>query len=191
MLFLVQDDDTSLALSSEDLDPLMDSLEAEFGSDRIDSRRSNVTGQTRHRPIQPSPLTTTTTSAPSQPTAGSTQSNLASASQQAGEVGGYSQGFMPPPTYQSAVDGSDGGVTAAGGRDGYEWPIEDPPLPLGGGVGGSLAGPKSRSTPLIREGLRRRGQRQHEGGGQQQAMQGEDNPLFASGSELLQELDTL
>ena len=121
---------------------------------------------------------------------GSSQSNPPSANQQAGEVAGYSQGFMPPPTYQSAVDGSDGGVTAAGGNDGFEWPIEDPPIPLGGGVDSSLPGPKSRSTPLIREGLRRRGQRQHEGDIQQQAMQEEDNPLFAPGSGLLQELDS-
>ena len=93
------------------------------------------------------------------------------------------RGFLPPPTYQSALDGSDGGITAAGGRDGYEWPIEDPPAPLGGGAGG-----KSRSTPLIREGMRRRGQRQQQAG---QSAQIEENPLFAHNSGLLQELDTL
>ena len=115
-------------------------------------------------------------------------------------VRGYLQGFQPPPTYQSAIDGSDGGITTAGGvgegRDGYEWPIIDPP---------SSTGPKSSSTPLIREGMRlRRGARQtaaassqqeqpsqaQGSGGQQQT----NSNLQEGGSNLsglLQELDTL
>ena len=119
-------------------------------------------------------------------------------------VQGYLQGFQPPPTYQSAIDGSDGGITTAGGvgggRDGYEWPIIDPP---------SSTGPKSSSTPLIREGMRlRRGARQTAAASSQQQQQGEQ-PSQAQGSGgqqqtnsnlqeggpnlsgLLQELDTL
>lgn len=170
----------------------MDSIEAEFGYDWSDGgHRSNVTGQTGHRhhgPVQPSPLTMTTNRAPSRPT----QTNLASTTQQGTGAEGYSQGYLPPPTYQAALDGSDGGVTAAGGRDGYEWPIEDPPMPVRGGAGG----PKSRSTPLIREGMRRRGRRQREGDSQsqqqqEQGTQREDNPLFAPDSGLIHELDTL
>ena len=96
---------------------------------------------------------------------------------------------MPPPTYQAAVDGSDGGFTA-GGRDGYEWPIIDPPMPLGGPTSGT--GPKSSSTPLIREGMRRRVPRQtaaQQGGGQQQAQDSNQEGAYFDG--LLQELDTL
>ena len=109
----------------------------------------------------------------------------------------YSQGFQPPPTYQSAVDGSDGGITTAGGgRDGYEWPIIDPPMPLGGHRSGT--GPKSSSTPLIREGMRlRRGPRQTAAATQQQpqaqptGQQTNSNQEGADFNGLLQELDTL
>ena len=115
---------------------------------------------------------------------------------------GYSQGFQPPPTYQSAIDGSDGGFTTAGGgggegRDGYEWPIIDPPMPLGGRASGS--GPKSSSTPLIREGMRlRRGvgrtttgatQQQQPSSAQQQSAGANQEAANLNG--LLQELDTL
>ena len=116
---------------------------------------------------------------------------------------GYSQGFQPPPTYQSAIDGSDGAITTAGGggegRDGYEWPIIDPPMPLGGH--GSGTGPKSSSTPLIREGMRlRRGARQTAAAAtQQQPPQTEPTGLQTNSNQeeganlngLLQELDTL
>ena len=110
---------------------------------------------------------------------------------------GYSQGFQPPPTYQSAIDGSDGGFTTAGGgggdgRDGYEWPIIDPPMPLGGRVSGT--GPKSSSTPLIREGMRlRRGARQTTAGAttQQQQYPSGANQEETNLNGLLQELDTL
>ena len=103
---------------------------------------------------------------------------------------GYFQGFMPPPTYQAAMDGSDGGITAAGGEgegmDGYEWPIIDPP---------SGIGPKSSSTPLIREGMRlRRGQRQAAATQQQPQTQAAAAGPQAQGanlSGLFQELDTL
>ena len=63
----IQDYD-SLALSSPhgsntDLDPLVDSFEAEFGYNFTDvvGRRSNITGQSRrlHRQAQPSSLATT------------------------------------------------------------------------------------------------------------------------------------
>ena len=72
----LQDDDTtcSLALSSQgsntDLDPLVDSLDLEFGYNLTDAggRRSNMTGQSsRHlhnRQVQPSPLATTAARAP-------------------------------------------------------------------------------------------------------------------------------
>ena len=115
---------------------------------------------------------------------------------------GYSQGFQPPPTYQSAINGSDGGITTAGGvgggvegRDGYEWPIIDPPMPLGGR--GSGNGPKSSSTPLIREGMRRRGPRQTAAATQQPpqaqatGQQTNSNQEGANLNGLLQELDTL
>ena len=195
----LQDEDTSLALSSHgsntDLDPLLDSLELEFGYDFTDpgSQRSNVTGQSRRQgTAQPSPLVTTSNRA--RASSGRSETTQATSGHQV--VGtGYSQVFSPPPTYQAAVDGSDGGITAAGGRDGYEWPIDDPPWPLGGSSGGGGSGPKRSSTPLIREGMRRRGQRQRGGdSGQQtteQATPSEENPLFTPDSGLLQELDTL
>ena len=106
---------------------------------------------------------------------------------------GYSQGFLPPPTYQAAIDGSDGGITTAGsrggGRDGYEWPVIDPPMPLGGQ--GSGAGPRSSSTPLIREGMRRRGPRQTAVSQTNALHQTHPNQDGAYIDGLLQELDTL
>lgn len=187
-------DDTSLALSSQgshaDVDPLLDSIEVEFGYNLTDSH--SATGQSRgrrqlRRPQQSSLPRTANRPGLQQP--GTTQTT-------GQQLEGYSQGFTPPPTYQAALDGSDGGVRTAVGRDGYEWPIEDPPLPLGGHVyseSGIGVGPKSRSTPLIREGMRRRGQRQRTSQQQEEATAQlpPDNPLFADNSGLLQELDTL
>ena len=159
----------------------MDSIEVEFGYGYMDSgRRSNNTGQsTGSRQLRPGQRSTTNR-AGSQ-SSGRTGSAQTPRSRGEGGGGGFLRGFLPPPTYQSALDGSDGGITAAGGRDGYEWPIEDPPAPLGGGG-------KSRSTPLIREGMRRREQRQQQAGPSAQI---EENPIFARNSGLLQELDTL
>ena len=188
--FFIQDED-SLALSSQGstdlLDPLLDSFDAEFGYDWTGGgHHPHATGQSSRRPLhapaQPSPLTTTSTRATSQSSRTRPQTSQLSTTRQGGT--GYSQGFLPPPTYQAAVDGSDGGITTAGGG-GYEWPIVDEPTPLGG-----QPGPRSNSTPLIREGMRRRGPRQGRQQ-QEQASQEENNIWFDPNSHLLQELDTL